>query len=69
MTEAIKTSILIGALATLAFLFGIEVGTFEERQRNARLLMLRFFEERLSPEATKPASPSADDSATGEPES
>ena len=40
MNDAAKTAFLISAVVTMAFLFGFEVGAFEERQRRARLSML-----------------------------
>ena len=41
MNEAGKTALLVSALVTIAFLFGIEVGAFDERQRRARIAMYR----------------------------
>lgn len=45
MNDAAKTALLISAVVTMAFLFGIEVGAFDERQRRARIAMFRVLDE------------------------
>ena len=41
MNEQVRAALLVSALVTLASMFGLEVGAFEERQRRAYSLALK----------------------------
>lgn len=61
MSEQAKLALLVSALVTLAFMFGIEVGAFEERQRRAYTLALKVVRDVQSTFAE----PSAPESGSG----
>lgn len=67
MNEAGKTALLVSALVTIAFLFGIEVGAFDERQRRARIAMYRVLGDVQDATALlKPQTPDTESGASAE---
>lgn len=67
MNDAGKTALLVSALVTVAFLFGIEVGAFDERQRRARFAMYRVLDDVQGAAALlKPQTPDTESGASAE---